>query len=236
MGTVYWQLNDCWPVASWSSIDYYGRWKALHYAARRFYAPILLSIDDGEKNARFVVTNDTQSALSGTIHWSVRDRSRQVLRQGTFESEVPPLASVVAGEMAWTEEELSADRRRELYLTARLEIDGASVSENTVLLVPPKHFAWQDPQLVCDVQELPDRFSITVSASSFAKYVQLDSDLDGVIFSDNVFDLADDSPKTVFVSKTESGIPSVSKEMFERSLHLRSVYDIARPDDDFVRA
>ena len=41
-GTLYWQLNDCWPVASWSSLDYFGRWKALHYAARRFYAPLLL--------------------------------------------------------------------------------------------------------------------------------------------------------------------------------------------------
>src|SRR4029079_14506853 len=44
-GTLYWQLNDCWPVASWSSVDYFGRWKALHYAARRFYAPLLLSIE-----------------------------------------------------------------------------------------------------------------------------------------------------------------------------------------------
>ena len=43
MGSIYWQLNDCWPVASWSSIDYYGRWKALQYYARRFYAPILVS-------------------------------------------------------------------------------------------------------------------------------------------------------------------------------------------------
>ncbi|MCJ7825449.1 MAG: glycoside hydrolase family 2 protein, partial [Anaerolineales bacterium] len=42
-GTLYWQLNDCWPVASWSSLDYFGRWKALHYAARRFYAPLMLS-------------------------------------------------------------------------------------------------------------------------------------------------------------------------------------------------
>jgi beta-galactosidase/beta-glucuronidase len=46
-GTVYWQTNDCWPVASWSSLDYFGRWKALHYAARRFYAPVLLSIVAG---------------------------------------------------------------------------------------------------------------------------------------------------------------------------------------------
>ena len=49
MGSIFWQLNDCWPVASWSSIDYYGRWKALQYYARRFYAPILVSphVEDG---------------------------------------------------------------------------------------------------------------------------------------------------------------------------------------------
>ena len=43
MGTLYWQINDCWPVASWSSLDYHGRWKTLHYMARHFYAPLLVS-------------------------------------------------------------------------------------------------------------------------------------------------------------------------------------------------
>ena len=89
MGAVYWQLNDCWPVASWSSIDYFGRWKALHYAAKRFFAPVLLSCQEEgfltqsaniteepkeyEKSVRFNVSNETLKERVLTIVWSVRE-------------------------------------------------------------------------------------------------------------------------------------------------------------------
>ncbi len=58
MGAIYWQVNDCWPVASWSSIDYYGRWKALHYMARRFYAPVLLSCEEEGTLTQTTCVND----------------------------------------------------------------------------------------------------------------------------------------------------------------------------------
>ena len=66
-GTLYWQLNDCWPVASWSSLDYFGRWKALHYAARRFYAPVMLSILDELPRQAIYVTNDHLESWEGTV-------------------------------------------------------------------------------------------------------------------------------------------------------------------------
>ncbi len=66
-GTLYWQLNDCWPVASWSSIDYYGRWKALHYAARRFYDPILLSIQD--EGRTWAYSSPMTSPKHGRVMW-----------------------------------------------------------------------------------------------------------------------------------------------------------------------
>ncbi len=89
-GTLIWQLNDCWPVASWSSIDYFGRWKALHYAARKFYAPVLLSIEDKAEVMDLFVTNDTVRAWTGEVRWSlqttrrqtVEERDREGLRQG----------------------------------------------------------------------------------------------------------------------------------------------------------
>jgi len=75
-GTLYWQLNDCWPVASWSSLDYFGRWKALHYAARRFYAPVLLSIEDDPPRHGVYVTNDQRDPWEGSLRWSLETLGR----------------------------------------------------------------------------------------------------------------------------------------------------------------
>ncbi|MFH1523536.1 MAG: glycoside hydrolase family 2 protein, partial [Chloroflexota bacterium] len=82
-GTLIWQLNDCWPVASWSSIDYFGRWKALHYAARKFYAPALLSVEDKGTSMGLFVTNDATQAWSGEIRWRLETLTGECLDSGT---------------------------------------------------------------------------------------------------------------------------------------------------------
>ena len=78
-GTLYWQLNDVWPVTSWSSIDYYGRWKALHYAARRFYAPVLLSADQEGRQVDLHLTNDLRHDWEGKLEWSLETLDGKVL-------------------------------------------------------------------------------------------------------------------------------------------------------------
>ena len=124
MGCVYWQLNDCWPVASWSSIDYYGRWKALHYFAKRFFAPVLLSCEEEgalsssmnvneenrriRKTARFCVTNETRERITGVIRWSLRDASSRIHQQGQYCVEAEPLSVCSFPQMEFTE----ADMRR----------------------------------------------------------------------------------------------------------------------------
>jgi beta-mannosidase len=84
MGTLYWQLNDCWPVASWSSIDYHGRWKALHYMARHFFAPLMVSgIEDVAKGTVDVyVTSDLLEPVKGVVKWVATDIDGKVLRRG----------------------------------------------------------------------------------------------------------------------------------------------------------
>ena len=110
MGAVYWQLNDCWPVTSWSSIDYYGRWKALHYAAKRFFAPLLLSCEEQnwmtagvdfnrqhfefEKSIRLNVTNETLEAKTVTVRWTLRGPDAVVLRQEETVVTVPALSAL----------------------------------------------------------------------------------------------------------------------------------------------
>ncbi|MBN1262462.1 MAG: glycoside hydrolase family 2 protein [Anaerolineae bacterium] len=81
-GALYWQLNDCWPVASWASLDYYGRWKALHYAARRFYAPVLLSAEDCGPEVGPQPIKDQSDDGSRILSWTVAKPGGDVVEEG----------------------------------------------------------------------------------------------------------------------------------------------------------
>ena len=109
MGAVYWQLNDCWPVISWSSIDYHGRWKALHYYAKRFFAPVLVSCEEEswmtqeanmnrqhfwfEKSVRFNASNETRQDRQILLRWQVRNAQAEVLRSEEMKITVPALSA-----------------------------------------------------------------------------------------------------------------------------------------------
>lgn len=82
IGALYWQLNDCWPAASWACIDYYGRWKALHYDARRFYAPLLSSVADGGTCLEIHVSSDLMEQLEASLSWSLETLTGEVLESG----------------------------------------------------------------------------------------------------------------------------------------------------------
>src|SRR5690349_12778607 len=93
-GTLYWQLNDCWPVASWASLDYFGRWKALHYAARRFYAPLMFSVEDNAATAEqaIYVTSDLREPWEGTVRWALETLDGKSLATGYEAVSAAPLA------------------------------------------------------------------------------------------------------------------------------------------------
>ena len=95
MGGLYWQLNDCWPVASWASIDYYGRWKALHYYARRFYDDVLVSPFLHEDKIDVYVVSDKLQPLSGTIHTRLLDFSGKVVLDQTKDVQIPAQSSAI---------------------------------------------------------------------------------------------------------------------------------------------
>jgi hypothetical protein len=95
MGSLYWQLNDCWPVASWASIDYYGRWKALHYYARRFYDDVLVSPFLHDDKVDIYVVTDKLQPLSGTIHTRLLDFSGKTLLDQSKEIQAPAQSSAI---------------------------------------------------------------------------------------------------------------------------------------------
>ena len=221
MGAVVWQLNDCWPVASWASIDYYGRWKALHYYEKRFFAPVLISChEEGilsqntnvnaepfnlKKTARLNVSNETLKPFTGKANWALRRPDASVIESGSFDVAVGPMSAV------WMPEQDFSDRPTyDCYYSYELVDEaGSLVGEGSVLFCAPKHFHFADPQLEVSIQG----DEILVTAKAYARSVELMAGAD-TLLSDNYFDL-NAGTKRVKILRGEAG-----------EVTARSVYNI----------
>ena len=220
MGSAYWQVNDSCPVISWSSVDCFGRWKALHYAARRFYAPVLLSCDDTDPvRPVFYVINDTRSDEKYRVECRLRDRNGQVLRSFTADAAVPALQSVPVMTFDLTDEVRSREDRMTRYLEYALTEDGETFSRGTTLFVRPKAFRFVPAGIAARVAETDRSFSVTLTADRFAKGVRLSLRDADCVFSDNWFDLHPGEPVTVTADKAGPGIPF---EAFREQLEITS--------------
>ena len=226
MGAIYWQLNDCWPVASWSSIDSLGRWKALHYYAKRFFAPVLLSACETGAKVELHVSNETMTDLTGTVKWSLRDNSSRVIEEGTAFAEVKSLSSNMAVSLDFSDSLSDKADLRKVYLEYGMEMDGAIVSEGTVLFCRPKHFEFVDPELQADIEETDERFILAINSKAYARYIELDLEGADCIFSDNYFDLSAGGHKCVEVLKNSISGNDDSRS-FKDMLKIRSIFDIA---------
>jgi beta-mannosidase len=221
MGAVYWQFNDCWPVASWSSVDYEGRLKALHYYARRFFAPVMVSCEEEgmlgsgqelvrlpfefNKSIRLCVSNETLEDKNVQINWQIRDSKANVLRSNSDTRKVPSQTSLWLDKVELPEIDIYNE-----YVSYQALIDGEIFSEGTVIFSLPKYFRYQNPNLRYEV----DGNKITIHADTYAKSVEIRNENDDLILTDNFFDMNAGS-KTVEV---------ISGEI--TNLRLRSVYDI----------
>jgi len=199
-GTLYWQLNDCWPVASWSSIDYFGRWKALHYAAKRFYAPILLSLFDEEKHITVHLTSDLIENWSGSINWRLMKLDGEILEQGTQKVSINRLES---NEVFTYDARIPDGLEREVIFVCDLYGDNKFVSSQLVTFVPDKHIRYVDPALEVTITEENDKFIYQCSVRSVARFVELKLQGTDLVFSDNYFNVTPDHAITITSPKPE---------------------------------
>lgn len=221
MGTVYWQLNDCWPVASWASIDYCGRWKALHYYAKRFFAPVMISCkEEGlltqntnvnaepfklKKSIQLCVANETMEDKNVTVHWALRDSTARILIESGEEITVPALAG------RWLKTvELPQARLYEDYVSYEAVMDGQIVSQGTVMFSMPKHFKLKDPRLTVKAEGS----HLVVTAQSYARSVEIINEADDMLLEDNYFDMNAGERRIQILKGSPEG------------LKIRSVYNI----------
>ncbi|CBA16702.1 glycoside hydrolase family 2 protein [Xanthomonas albilineans] len=197
MGSMYWQLNDVWPGASWSSLDYFGRWKALHYRTRRFYAPELIAaLRDDSGHTTVSLVSDRTTPLTARWRMRVMDMAGKVLSKSEKPVTLAPLSSLRVGSFSDAQLLRRADPARSVAVFELL--DGERVlSRNLVFFDAAKRLQWPRTDIRTDLRADGDGYALTLSSPTLASEVWLAfGDLD-VTLSDNAFDLLPGEPLTV---------------------------------------
>ena len=224
MGAIIWQLNDIWPVASWASIDYYGRWKALHYAAKRFFAPVMISAEEEgelsqnpkineyhpaplEKSFRLNVCNETLRDVTGEVVWALRTPDGAIVRQNQQTLTIPAMSAKWLDKVDCADASLTGH-----YVSFAFVVDDVALSEGTCIFCAPKHFEFVDPRLTVETRG----DTLVVTSHAYAKQVWLESEDADLLLDDNAFDM---NPGTKVVRVVRGTAEKV---------RVRSVWDLGR--------
>lgn len=222
MGSLIWQLNDAWPGISWSGIDYFGRWKAMHHMARRFYSPLLISgVEDlNSGKVAIYVTNDHRGGVVGVVGWRLADTHGHLISHGRLEVNVLPSGNIRCAEPDFSE---SLSRYGVENLMLWLEISSnQGQSTNLVLFEKPKKLTLQDPGLSWEIEPAEEgAFTVTVRAEKPALWVWLEIPQISLKCSDSFLHLEAESSASIRVTPEHS----MALEQFTRSLRARSLYD-----------
>jgi beta-mannosidase len=216
-GTLIWQLNDCWPVASWASLDYFGRWKALHYAAKRFYAPLLLSVAEDGKTMRVHVTSDLVRPVDVLVRWRLEMLNGKCLNSGEKNLRAMSLADTLVGVYDFSTL-VSDENKRKIIFVAEMWQDGKLVSQSVTPFVANKHLELRRPGLKVQSHVEGKTLYMDVSAHSLARFVELSIDGSDAVFSDNYFDV----PAGTIVTVTT---PLPENWTADSKVEVRSLYE-----------
>lgn len=225
MGTLYWQINDNWPVASWSSIDYYGRWKALHYMAAKFYAPVAASLCKTGNEVCVYLENETFEDKKCRTVLRVRDVYFHVIKEWTAASQTDKMSSGAVLSARLDEKIMDKDN---LYLEAQIMLDDGMVLTETETIVPYKYMALPKASITIQAEDLEEKYEITLKSDAYAPFIELDVDGADVIFSDNFFTLSNEKPVSVTIEKAD-----ISGEKFKDADDLKSRLTLTTVRDTF---
>lgn len=188
MGSLYWQINDCWPVASWSSIDYFGRWKALHYFARKAYQPILVSPILKNDTLQVFIVSDQLHSVKAQLKLEMMDFAGCLIWQKELPVEIAANSSQSYFQASKSELLKGTSAKNVLLKTGLLQNDKIS-SQNILYFVTVENLNLPAPKIDKAITPITGGYSIRLTSDRLAKnvYLQID-EVDG-FFSDNFFDL-----------------------------------------------
>lgn len=202
MGTLYWQLNDSWPVVSWSSIDYYGNWKALHYQAKRAFAPVLVdAIKEGENLCIYVMSDKLEADKDVTLQLRLMDFGGKVLNKKDIKGEVPANASTLYYKEAYSG--MTSNPRNTFLLMTLKNKKGEVLSEEIYYFNYAKDQDLPKADIRYKVRPMDGKYEVTLSSKQLARDVFIEIPVQGARFTDNFFDLLPGQTKKVTITSDQ---------------------------------
>jgi beta-mannosidase len=194
MGTLYWQLNDCWPAISWSSIDYFGNWKALHYKAKKSFENILISTIETKYDYETYIVNDHLEDISGTLKLRIIDFNGKEIWSNSKEITVQSNSS----------QKVYHIPQADIYKAGTVFILEFNNTKSLYYFAKPKDLKLPEGIIEKNITKTKNGFNITLKSSVLQKDVFLHSKTKGQ-FSDNYFDLLPNEKLTIeFETKATS--------------------------------
>ncbi len=229
-GAMYWQFNDCWPVCSWASMDYYGNYKALQYTSRHFNAPVMVSIQDEKDEIKIYALNDTLESGKYEAEYAVFDFD------GKKYAEKKECITLGAGETSIAFVIKRSDIKTDEYvLAASLYKDGKMIDRKTYLPKEEKNLHLPKAKCALETEVKGNTAYIKVKSDKFARLVRVESDVNTLPFSDNYFDVFPDEEICI----TQELPDGIETEKYKRGLTVRCVQDVtakgSRLHDDLTR-
>ncbi|MEM7106412.1 MAG: glycoside hydrolase family 2 protein [Bacteroidota bacterium] len=228
MGTLYWQLNDCWPVASWSSVDYYGNWKALHYAVKKVFAEFMISPVMEEDKLNIYVISERMETKKVVLNLKLRDVRGKVYGEHKTAVSIPPNQSTLILDIP-REGLFNPDIPLSLqFIEVLLEpievqnqvsLGEESYASATWFPKTPRETQLLDPDLSINIKKMSGGYRIDIGAKTLARFVQLETDIEGT-FSNNYFDIMPGEKNMVFF-KTAQAVDN-----FKNQLKVRTLFDV----------
>lgn len=217
MGSLFWQHNDCWPVASWSSRDYYGNWKAQHYFAKKAYRDILVSTQMSNDTVRVYVVSDRQAPSTGIL--TVNTMSHDGTQVAKISKKIKVEKDAVKM-IEFTKRDLFKDETDASLIVYTSFTDGAATYDNTFLPTEHKNIQFLEPHVDLTISGHPGNYQVTVSSTEFVRAMCLKIDgCDDYFFEDNYFDLL---PGKEYTIKLRSTLPL---ETIQEKLSWTSIFN-----------
>lgn len=206
MGTLYWQFNDCWPVVSWSSVDYYGNWKALHYEAQDLFEPLIVATDVQNDSLFIYLVSDMQTDCKGSVSIDIKDFNSKTLKNIVVNNRVAK-ANTSSNVVVYPLVDEYVKDSANVYIKVKFTAEDNSVeAEKLVYLAYPKNLNLSNSNIDYSVRKEHYKYVIEFKANTFAKdvYIYTDDYVKGR-FSDNFIDIeAGETVRIEFVPSDNS--------------------------------